>query len=144
MQVLKYTVIKDKEQYDLYCQNLEELLEKDKGSLYQDEVDLLTLLIEDFDEKHSLLNDSDPVQLLLSLMRERNYKAKDLVDLLGVSKGYVSDILHYRKGMSKNVIRQLATFFGVNQGAFNRVYPVNEVPSKDIVKKVKKLHSASI
>lgn len=49
-------------------------------------------------------------------------KGKDLVDLLDISKGYVSDILNYKKGLSKEVIRKLAEFFKVSQEAFNRPY----------------------
>jgi HTH-type transcriptional regulator/antitoxin HigA len=46
-----------------------------------------------------------------------------------MSKGYVSDILHYKKGLSKEVIRKLAERFKLSQSAFNRPYklksPVN-------------------
>jgi HTH-type transcriptional regulator / antitoxin HigA len=49
-------------------------------------------------------------------------KAKDLVDLLGISKSYVSDIPNYRKGLSKNVIRKLAQRFKLRQEAFRRPY----------------------
>jgi Predicted transcription regulator containing HTH domain len=42
--------------------------------------------------------------------------------LLNVSKGYVSDILNYKKGLSKDVIRKLADRFKVSQEAFNRPY----------------------
>ena len=49
-------------------------------------------------------------------------KSKDLVNLLEISKGYVSDILHYKKGLSKDVIRKLAERFKVSQEAFNRHY----------------------
>ena len=41
---LKYTVIKDKSQYDQYCRQLEELLEGEQNEAVQDEIDLLTLL----------------------------------------------------------------------------------------------------
>ncbi len=40
----------------------------------------------------------------------------------GISKGYISDILHYKKGLSKELIRKLAVHFKVSQGAFNRPY----------------------
>jgi HTH-type transcriptional regulator/antitoxin HigA len=55
-------------------------------------------------------------------MEEQQLKATDLVELLGVSKGYVSEILNYKKGMSKEVIRKLAARFKVSHEAFNRVY----------------------
>ena len=49
-------------------------------------------------------------------------KPQDLTTILGISKGYVSDILNYKKGLSKEVIRKLAEYFKVKQEAFNRPY----------------------
>src|SRR5207244_2088588 len=78
--------------------------------------------IEKWDSEHNTFEEADPIRLLTSLMGEHNLKPKDLVDLLGVSKGYVSEILHYKKGLSKEVIRKLAAHFKVSQEAFNRPY----------------------
>ena len=140
METIKYKVIRSKEQYNEYCKILEGLLDggyKDKS--VEDEVDLLTLLIEKWDEQHSTLKEVDPIRLLHSFMEDHKMKAKDLVNLLGVSKGYVSDILHYKKGLSKEVIRKLAERFKVSQEAFNRPYklrPSINVPlHKSIAKK---------
>jgi HTH-type transcriptional regulator/antitoxin HigA len=55
-------------------------------------------------------------------MDERNLKAKDLVEILGVSKGLVSDILNYKKGLSKEIIRTLSDYFKVSQEALNKPY----------------------
>ena len=64
----------------------------------------------------------DPIQLLKSLMTENKLKAVDLVKILGVSKGLVSSILNYRKGLSKESIRKLSNYFKLSQEAFNRPY----------------------
>ncbi len=123
METLKYKVITSIAQYKKYCSTLEELVfsgTKDKNT--KDEIALLTLLIEKWDADHLSTTDLDPIQLLQSFMDEQGMKAKDLVDLLEVSKGYVSDILHYKKGLSKDVIRKLAAHFKVSQEAFNRPY----------------------
>jgi HTH-type transcriptional regulator/antitoxin HigA len=123
MTVLKYKVIKSKTQYKQYTNALEELVfsgNKDRNT--KEEIALLTLLIETWDEEHNSFEDVDPIYLLHSLMTNNKMKAKDLVDLLEVSKGYVSDILHYKKGLSKDVIRKLAEHFKVSQEAFNRPY----------------------
>lgn len=122
METLKYKVIKSKAQYNQYCRNLESLLEKDSNKLIQEEADLLTLLIEKWDSEHNSFEEVDPIQLLLCLMEERKMKPKDLVALLDISKGYVSEILNYKKGLSKDVIRRLAQHFKVSQEAFNRPY----------------------
>ncbi len=122
MEVLKYKVIKTKSQYTQYCKELERLLEDVDSKAFQDEVDLLTLLIEKWDNDHNSFEKVDPIRLLHSLMVDHNTKPKDLVHLLGISKGYVSEILHYKKGLSKEVIRKLAEHFKVSQEAFNRPY----------------------
>jgi HTH-type transcriptional regulator/antitoxin HigA len=61
-------------------------------------------------------------------MADHDMKAKDLSDWLNMSKGYVSDILHYKKGLSKEVIRKLADRFKLRQDAFNRPYNLKSPP----------------
>lgn len=127
MTTLKYTIIKNEKQYLLYCDALEELvLSEDKANT--DEIELLTLLIEKWDEENNSLEDLNPIELLQGLMNENNLKAKDLVDILGVSKSTVSKMLNYQKGLSKETIRKLATYFKFSQESFNRPYQLdNEV-----------------
>jgi HTH-type transcriptional regulator/antitoxin HigA len=138
MATLKYKVITSKVQYKEYSNTLEELVfsgSKDRNT--KDEIALLTLLIEKWDTEHNTFDELDPVQLLHSLMDEQNIKAKDLVDILDISKGYVSDILNYKKGLSKDVIRKLAEHFKVTQEAFNRPY-------KLVVPENSRLRNASV
>lgn len=123
METLKYKIINSKKQYKMYCDILEQLVFSDiKNQNTKDEIALLTLLIETWDKKHNSFDELDPVQLLQSFMKEKDLKAKDLVEILDLSKGYISDILHYKKGFSKEVIRKLADYFKVSQEAFNRPY----------------------
>ena len=130
MQSLKYKIIKSKDQYTEYCKELETLLEsKAKSNEVKDEVEMLTFLIEKWDAENSCFMEIDPIEVLESLMKDRNIKAKDLVKILGVSKGLVSDILNYKKGLSKEIIRLLSSEFKLSQEIFNRPYklkkPVN-------------------
>lgn len=123
METLKYRVITNKNQYKEYCNILEQLIftsAKDKNT--KDEIALLTLLIEKWDAEHISSTELDPVQLLHSFIKDHKLKAKDLVEILEISKSYVSDILNYKKGFSKEVIRKLAAYFKVSQEAFNRPY----------------------
>lgn len=123
MSSLKYKIIKSKKQYNDYCRILEDLLfSKFKSQAIEDEIDILTLLIEKWDNEHYSLSSLDPVQLLKSFIYDSQLKSKDLVEILGISKGYVSDILNYKKGLSKAVIRKLSSHFRVSQEAFNRPY----------------------
>ena len=129
METLKFTIIKNKEQYGKYCDLLENLVVVDDRKV-QDEIDLLTLLIEKWENEHNTFSDLDPIKIIKSLMTEHNLKAKDLVEILDLSKGTISKILNYHKGLSKDTIRRLSNYFKVTQETFNRPYRlINEVNS---------------
>ena len=130
MKTLKYTLIKTKTQYFEYCDILEDWVFKEDHT-NEDEIELLELLIEKWDRDHNNFNEPDPVELLKSLMADHGLKPKDLVEILGLSKGTISKILNYQKGFSKETIRKLSAHFKLYQEAFNRPYPLlNQVPNK--------------
>ena len=126
METLQYKIIKTDAQYNKYCDTLEALVDSGKKTkAVQEEIELLTLLIEKYDADHNTFEDADPVALLKSLMKDHKMKAVDLANLLDVSEGLVSDILNYKKGLSKETIRILSERFKLNQEAFNRPYELH-------------------
>jgi|SRR5690242_911527 len=125
MEKLDYKIIKSKRQYYAYCNKLEELaMLKKKSKDQRDALELLTLLIEKWDKEHNTVTEGDPIELLGYLMTENKVKSVDLARLLEVSPSLVSDILNYRRGLSKEVIRKLSAHFKVSQELFNRPYKI--------------------
>lgn len=123
MEQLKYKVIKTKSQYTNYCNALEQLVGSQKTSkAIKEEIELLTFLIERYDQQHSSFDDADPISLLKSLMKYHKMKSVELARLLNVSPGLVSDMINYKKGLSKETIRILSQKFKLSQEAFNRTY----------------------
>jgi len=53
MEALKYRVIKSEEQYWDYCNTLEALVGNKEDISSEDEIELLTILIEKWDAEHS-------------------------------------------------------------------------------------------
>jgi len=131
METLKYTVIKSDDQYFRFCKILEELVFQDDDKL-EDEIELLELLIHKWDEEHNNFEKVNPIELLKSLMEDHEMKAKDLAIILELSKGTVSKILNYQKGLSKESIRKLSMRFKMRQEAFNRPYPLVGQMNKDM------------
>ena len=130
MDALKYKLIKSEEQYYEYCR-IHKRLVIDENEKNEDEIELLELLIDKWDQDHNTMEDVDPVELLKSLMEDHKLKSKDLAEILGLSKGTVSKILHYQKGFSKATIIKLSKHFKLYQEAFNRPYPlVGHVPKE--------------
>jgi HTH-type transcriptional regulator/antitoxin HigA len=124
---LKYTVVKSDSQYYKYCDILDELVQSGLNSSDAiNEYELLYLLISDWDNKHSLGPDLDPVELIKALMEEHNLNQTKLADIADIGKSYMSQILHYKKRMSKKVIRNIANYFKINQENLNRPYSLDE------------------
>jgi len=131
MNTLIYKLIKSEEQYDEYSKILWGLIVNENDA-NEDEIELLELLIDKWDQDHNTMREVDPVELLKFLMEDHKLKAKDLAAILGLSKGTVSKILNYQKGFSKATIRKLSEHFKLYQEAFNRPYPlVGQLP-KDL------------
>ena len=123
MKEQKYIIIKTRDQYDDYCRDLERLAFLDKRTqIEEDTIELLTFLIELYDQQQNSFEEKDPVSILKFLLDEHKLKPINLAEILGVSKGLISDVLNYKKGISKKVIRGLAQYFKVDQELFNRPY----------------------
>ncbi|MFL5740322.1 MAG: type II toxin-antitoxin system HigA family antitoxin [Flavisolibacter sp.] len=141
MEHLKYTVIKNRTQYNAYCNIVDGLIDLDETSKEQEEeMKLLTVLIEKWDSEHSTFNDLDPIQLIKSLLKDHNLNPTKLMQVLGISKSYLSEILNYKKGLSKEVIRKLARHFKMTQEAFNRPYLLKNTVQNAGINRSAKVH----
>jgi len=79
--------------------------------------DLLTLLIEDFEEKHYALRAGSPVDVLNELMLANGLKQKDMLDVFG-TPSIVSEILHGKRQLTTEHIRRLSRRFHVSPEVF--------------------------
>ena len=74
--------------------------------------EVLTLLIEDYEEKHYPMAQVSPNESLKALMDDRGLKHKDIWPVLG-NKGAATEILSGRRSISKAQAKRLAEFFQV-------------------------------
>ena len=128
----QFNIIRTEKQYFEYCSILENLVVTSyKKDL--DNIELLTLLIEKWDNENLPKVKTDPIQIIKALMEENKLKPVDIAKLLEVNKSTVSRILNYQKGLSKKSIRVLSSHFSISQEALNRPYKLKN----DINKKFK-------
>jgi len=123
---MEYTVIHSKKQYVEYCKKIMELSSKKSSKKMEDEIELLQVLVDKWssDNYKSDKEQMDPIQLLKYIMENKNITQTDLISILGINKSAVSQILNYKRGLSKEVIRKLSEYFKLSQEAFNRSYPI--------------------
>ena len=74
--------------------------------------EVITLLIEDYEEKYHSLPAVSPSESLNTLMEERGLKHKDIWPVLG-NKGATTEVLNGRRSISKAQAKRLAEFFHV-------------------------------
>jgi HTH-type transcriptional regulator / antitoxin HigA len=79
--------------------------------------ELLTVLIEAYEEEHYPIRAASPIEVLAELMTANNLKQKDLAPLFG-SESIVSEILNGKRELNKHQIEKLSRRFKVSPALF--------------------------
>jgi HTH-type transcriptional regulator / antitoxin HigA len=111
-------VIQSEKENDRYMKTLLALEQKDTLTPQEkDLADLLTLLIEDYEEKHYQLPKASPLDAIIFLMDQHGLKQKDLVDVFG-TPSIVSEVLSGKRDLNKEHISRLSKRFRVSPELF--------------------------
>ena len=106
--------------YDRLAEIVTRLALKGEDNLTPEEdalLELLTLLIEHYDDEHYQIPDAPPHAVIQMLMEDRGLRHKDLLPVLG-SRGATSDVINGKRKPSKTQIKALAEFFNVSPEVF--------------------------
>lgn len=74
--------------------------------------DLITLLVENFEEQHYQLPKASPLEAVRFLMDQHNLRQKDMLDVFG-TRSVASEVLSGKRELSKEHIRRLSERFSV-------------------------------
>ena len=111
-------VIRNDSESEHYTRLLESLDSKPDPTPAEKELaELLTVLIENFEEQHYALRRATPVESLTELMRASGLKQKDLVDVFG-TPSIVSEVLKGKRNLTVEHIRRLSERFHVTPEVF--------------------------
>jgi HTH-type transcriptional regulator / antitoxin HigA len=112
-------VIRSEAENERLIHALEELDRKGRGMSAAERrlADLLTLLIEDFEEKQYALKPATPVTVLTELIEANGLKQKDLTDIFG-TPSIVSEVLSGKRKLTTDHIRKLSRRFHVSPEVF--------------------------
>jgi HTH-type transcriptional regulator / antitoxin HigA len=112
-------VIRTEEENEMYTEILYDLDRRSKALTPAEKelADLLTLLIEDFEERRYQLPRAKPLEVLRLLMDQHGLKQKDLVDVFG-TPSIVSEVLSGKRELNKDHIKRLGKRFHVSPELF--------------------------
>src|SRR5215510_10591232 len=80
-------------------------------------LDLLSTLIEVYEDEHHPVPDAPPHVMIQGFMQDRGLRNKDLEPILG-SSGVTSEVISGKRKPSKQQVKKLASFFGVSPEFF--------------------------
>jgi HTH-type transcriptional regulator / antitoxin HigA len=112
-------IIRTEEENDRYIEALYQLEQHQDtwGPAERDLAELITLLIEDFEEKHYQLPKASPLAVVEFLMEQHGLKQRDLADIFG-TPSIVSEVMNGKRELNKEHIRRLCERFHVSPELF--------------------------
>ena len=105
-------LIKTKDDYEKILKRIDEIFEAEPGSPAGDELELLTKLVEIYEEEKYPIDLPSPVAAIKFRMEQQGLKSKDLIPFIG-SKSKVSEVLSGKRALSLNMIRKLHEGLGI-------------------------------
>jgi len=98
--------IKTEQDYNQALAEIEQCWGANEGTEAGDKLDILLVLVDDYESIHYPILPPDPIEAIKFRMEQMNLSRKDLEPYIG-GRGRVSEVLNYQRGLSLNMIRKL-------------------------------------
>jgi HTH-type transcriptional regulator/antitoxin HigA len=98
--------IKTEEDYNTALSQIESLMDAKPNTPQMDKLEVLTTLVEVYEEQHYAIDAPDPIEAIKFRMEQEGLKQKDLISIVG-SKSRVSEILNKKRKLTIEMIRNL-------------------------------------
>ena len=99
--------IKTKKDHKAALRRIEELWDAKPKTPEGDELDVLSTLIDVFENHHYEIDAPDPIEAVKFRIDQQNLSPADLVPYIG-QRSKVSEVLNYRRKLSLSMIRRLS------------------------------------
>lgn len=106
-------IIKTEEDYNLALNRIEKLMDAKPGTSEFDELELLSTLVELYEDKRYPISRPDPVSAIKFRMEQLELSPKDLIPLIG-SRSKVSEILNRKRSLTLSMMRALNKGLGIS------------------------------
>ena len=109
---MEYKVIKNEKEYRKALNRLEKIFNAKKGTKEGDELELLSLLIDKYEQEKYPIDLPDPIDAIKFRMEQLGFKQKDLALAIGL-KSRVSEILNRKRKLTLDMIRKLSEVLSI-------------------------------
>jgi len=101
-----YKIIKSVAEYEIVLARIEEIMDAAQDTPEGDELELLSLLVEKYEETNFPLPKADPIDVIQYYMEQRGLKSKDLIGIIG-DKTLVSKIINRERKLNLRMVKNL-------------------------------------
>ncbi len=115
--------LRNKTDYEAALNRVEGLMSAEPGTTQGDELELLTMLVERYEQRHHAIEAPDPVEFLKNTMEFRGIGQNSLALVLK-SRSRASEILNRRRPLTLDQIRKIASAWQVPSDALIGQYEV--------------------
>ena len=115
--------IKTESDYEAALAEIERLMGAELNTPEGDKLDVLTTLVETYEEKLYPINPPDPIEAIIHEMESQGLTRKDLERYLG-NRARVSEILNRKRSLSLQMIRNLQEGLGISAEILINPYPL--------------------
>ena len=98
--------IKNEQDYQEALIIIDSLMSAKPNTKEMDKLEVLTTLVEFYEEQHYKIDAPDPIEAIKFRMEQEGLKQKDLISIVG-SKSRVSEILNKKRKLTIEMIRNL-------------------------------------
>jgi HTH-type transcriptional regulator / antitoxin HigA len=113
--------VKTATDYEAALKEIEQLFNAEPETLEGDRLEVLTTLVEAYEEEHYSIPLPDPIEAILYHMESRGLSRKDLEPYLG-SRARISEILNRRRPLTLEMIRKLHEGLGISADVLIQPY----------------------
>jgi HTH-type transcriptional regulator/antitoxin HigA len=106
-------LIKNEEDYDMALSRIEQLMDAKPGTAEMDELELLTALVEMYEERHFPISPPNPIDAIKFRMEQLGLSQKDMVPFIG-TKSKVSEVLNGKRPLTLSMMRSLNKGLGIS------------------------------
>ena len=103
---MKLKPIKNENDYNQALERLEIIFDAKPGTKEGDELEILGILIDNYENEHFPIDLPDPIEAIKFRMEQLNYSQNDLAEIIGL-KSRASEILNKKRKLSLDMIRKL-------------------------------------
>jgi HTH-type transcriptional regulator/antitoxin HigA len=103
---MNINLIKTESDYNQALERLEIIFDAKKDSKHGDELELLGILIEQYENENFPIDLPDPIEAIKFRMEQMGYNQNDLAKIIGL-KSRASEILNRKRKLSLEMIRQI-------------------------------------